>query len=456
MRAIAGKMGVKAELRDIAFSGLLGALQLGQVDAVIAAMTVTQGRSEEVDFSYTYYVGTDGILAAPNKGALPVAAADDLGGRKIGVQSASFYVGWVRENLIDRGKSAEGDLFLFDNLDQALIALDRGDVEVVMMDALAARDYARQGHFQLIGQGLTRQLFSIAVRKGSALAAPINDAIETLQQDGTITALAKQYLAVDEQWIVAVPTPGPTAVPTPAPCIPSMAYVADLNFDDRNGAPTVQPGQGIPKRWRLRNSGNCPWNTQYRFIFAGGESMSGQPTAITQAVPPGGTYDITVNLVAPQAPGQYRTYWQMVDDQSQPFGERVWTSVQIPGAVPTPVPQPPAPQPVPVPTMAPAPQAPIIQDFHAKNKKVAVGLCGKVNWQVAGAIYEVKLKRNGSDWKTGLDLSGSKKDCPSSDGKRSYELVVRGPGGEVRQSLTIKYELIPLAGDVGEAPGGGE
>ena len=60
--------------------------------------------------------------------------------------------------------------------EQLVAALRKGDIEVAVLDSLDATEYARQGDFAVVGQGLTRQFFGIALRKGSTLAAPINAA----------------------------------------------------------------------------------------------------------------------------------------------------------------------------------------------------------------------------------------------------------------------------------------
>ncbi len=64
MKAIGEKLGVEVEFNDFAFDGLGNALQLGQIDAAIAAISVTPERQELVDFSDVYYVGADALLVA--------------------------------------------------------------------------------------------------------------------------------------------------------------------------------------------------------------------------------------------------------------------------------------------------------------------------------------------------------------------------------------------------------
>lgn len=458
MRAVADKLGVQAEFSAVVFPSLLDAVRLGQVDAAISAIAITDGRSEDVDFSDPYYISTEGFLAlppAPGAAPIVITGADDLAGRKIGAQAGTLYVGWLRENLVEPGKLAEEDLLVFNTVDQMIAALRKGDIELAMLDGLDAAYHAQQGEFAVVGQGLTRQFLGIAVRKGSTLAAQINAALQSLQQEGAIVELAGQYLADSHGAPQPLPTPTAPPPPTPAPCTFFARYVADLTYDDAAGPPVVQPGQPIDKQWRIMNTGDCAWPSDFRVVYYGGERMGGQPITLGRSVAPGERYDVKIMLTAPTTPGTYRSQWGLTDAQGNVFGQPFWATVTVPGAPapPPPPPVPPGPVPTPVPPPPPVP-APTINDFHASHNKVAVGLCAKLKWQVSGNVTEVKIKRDGSDWKTGLGMSGSKKDCPSSDGKHTYELKVSGPGGTVRQSVEVKFKYIPLTGDAGEAPGG--
>ncbi len=89
------------------------------------------------------------------------------------------------------------------------------------------------------------------------------------------------------------PTPAPNqppaVVPTVAPpagCVDGMAWVADLNYDDKDmTAPAlIPPGQPFVKSWRVRNSGTCTWNSSYFLGYDHGNtpasSMGGQPVYV--------------------------------------------------------------------------------------------------------------------------------------------------------------------------------
>src|SRR5512139_1861248 len=59
---VAKQLGLQVELNDFAFDGLGSAIQIGQIDTAIAAISVTPERQAVVDFSNVYYASTDAIL----------------------------------------------------------------------------------------------------------------------------------------------------------------------------------------------------------------------------------------------------------------------------------------------------------------------------------------------------------------------------------------------------------
>jgi hypothetical protein len=88
------------------------------------------------------------------------------------------------------------------------------------------------------------------------------------------------------------------------------------------------------KGWRVRNTGTCPWDEIYSFVYVRGNvpaaSMSGEPMAVAGTVASGDTYDIQVNLVAPQTPGTYQGFWQMHDGQGVAFGQTIYVAITVP------------------------------------------------------------------------------------------------------------------------------
>lgn len=389
MTEIAQRLGLKIEFNDFAFDGLLGALQLGRVDAVIAAMAVTDDRRAVVDFTSSYHQGEDVILAAANSTITTVASRPDLAQRRVGVQRGTVYESWLQRNMVQTGEMPAANLLAYSQPSDALAALEARRIDLVIMDREPGLGQVAQGKAKAVGKSLYVQDFAIATQKGSALTPQLNRALARVLADGTVARLAERYLQIPPDLYTPVPPPteepqptaAPTAVvppapaptPTPAP-IDDMAWKADLSYDDAHGVPVVQPGQALEKGWRIQNSGTTTWSADYRFVYANGNTpvsnMGGAPLVIGVVVPPGQLIDVYVDLIAPQAPGVYQGFWQMKNAAGRSFGEKVWVKVQVP----TP------PTAVPPPTAIPAPGI----SFTADRYQITAGETTWLNWNVTG------------------------------------------------------------------------
>ena len=372
IRAVGQRLGVDVEITDFAFTGLMGALQVNQVDAVIAALSVTPQREELVDFSNVYYFGDEGILVRNDSDIETVTSLDQLSGTRIGVQRLSIYEKWLREELVDTGKLPAENLFVYAKPEHAVRDLTLDFLDVVILDGQNAALFSTTSGIRFVESGIFPQRFAIAVSSGAtALQNKINLALIDLQNDGTINNLKQTYLGlvpeVNAPTEVSPTATAPTATPEPEPekCVDAMSFVSDLNLDDQNLTyfHDFRPNEPFQKGWRIKNNGTCTWTISYSLRFVYGTTnqsdMRGQPTALSRVVSPGETYDLMVNLVAPgaNAMGRHVGYWQMHNAQGEAFGQTIWVAINVVSeATPTPTTQPtnqPTQQPTDKPTTQP-------------------------------------------------------------------------------------------------------
>jgi hypothetical protein len=199
-----------------------------------------------------------------------------------------------------------------------------------------------------------------------------------------------------------------------------MAWVADLSFDDQNmtAPPVVGAGQPFRKGWRILNNGTCTWDTSYIANYVQGNvpaaRMGGQPTPIVGTVPPGATYDLYVDLIAPLQPGLYQGVWQMFGNNVG-FGEKLWVAINVP-AGPTPTPW--------------ATQTPVAGiNFTVDRTNIRSGECVTFRWDVQN-VNAVYFYREGENWQNnGVSGQGSRQECPSQD--TTYYLRVENRDGSV-------------------------
>ena len=254
MNEIAKQLELTVEYNDFAFDGLLNALQLDRIDAVIAAMAITDDRKQVADFTSSYYQGEDIVLAAANSPITAIAGPADLAQHRIGVQRGTVYESWLLKNLVDTKKMPAANVRSYSQPADAVAALGKGQVDLVIMDREPGLAVAAEGKAKEVGKSLYTQDYAVAVRKGSALVPYLNQALAKLLQDGTVTRLAEEHLQVAADKFTPVPppptaAPEPTSAPTPAPTptaspIDDMAWDKDLSYDDAGGRPSgpARPG----------------------------------------------------------------------------------------------------------------------------------------------------------------------------------------------------------------------
>jgi polar amino acid transport system substrate-binding protein len=416
IQEIAKRLNLPLELHNMAFDGLVNALVLEQIDVAVAALSVTAERDAIIDFSNVYYVGEDAILARQDS-QIQIATANDLGNYHIGVQKGSVYENWIRNQLIGPGLMQPQSLYTFLTVDEALQALVGSDpvIALFMLDFQPAEVATQTQGVKIIARGLNPQLYAIGIPQAAyTLQSQINQVLTEMQNDGTLAALANQYLNVSNP--APLPTPAPTQPPaTPAACLDGMKFVQDLTLPDSNMTQpsAVQPGAPIQKGWRILNTGTCIWDSTYVLAYVGGAPanapIGGAPVAIQGQVSSGQTFDIFADLVAPLQPGRYQSFWNLRNQQGAYFGDRLWAGFEVIGAAPP----------------TPGPQAPTIFSFTADRFQIVEGQCVNIGWQYGGStVYYSRIFRNGVLLLFDIPASGSAPDCPPGTGQVEYRLVL--------------------------------
>jgi hypothetical protein len=112
-------------------------------------------------------------------------------------------------------------------------------------------------------------------------------------------------------------TPYPTATFVPIPC-DRVDFITDVTIPDNS---IISPGNTFTKTWRLKNSGSCSWNTNYKLVYVSGEQMEGAAsTALPGNVNPGQTIDLSVSMKAPSSTGSHQSFWMLQNASGGKFG----------------------------------------------------------------------------------------------------------------------------------------
>lgn len=191
-------LGVKADIIDTAWAGIIPSLYANKFDCIISAMTMTKERAEKVLFSMPYAEATNVILLRADEER--IKTADDLSGKIMGVQLGSAAAGIIKvfeEKLKAAGKSGFAEVKQYEHYPEAYqdlinkrvdaVVNSKSTMMVVMKDA--------PGKFKLIS-GITDipAYFGMAFRKeDAALRDFVNTQLAQLKSDGTLGKLQEKW-----------------------------------------------------------------------------------------------------------------------------------------------------------------------------------------------------------------------------------------------------------------------
>lgn len=138
-------------------------------------------------------------------------------------------------------------------------------------------------------------------------------------------------------------TPSPSPSPTP-PCTNNMVFISDVTVPDGT---QFLPGQGIDKRWGVRNAGTCDWQAGYRLVLVSGNALGPRTELALYPAKAGTEATLQVPMLAPAEPGQYTGRWQARDPEGNLFGNVVFIKIEVVPLPEAPPPEAPPEQPPP-------------------------------------------------------------------------------------------------------------
>ncbi|MFC9774879.1 transporter substrate-binding domain-containing protein [Paenibacillus chitinolyticus] len=192
-KAIAKKLlgdETKVELKEVTSKTRIPMLQKGDIDAIIATMTISEERKKEVDFTDVYFKAGQSLLV--KKGS-DIKSIDDVVKKK-GVKVLTVKGSTSAKNI--RAKAPDAQVLEFENYQEAFTALKSGKGEALTTDNAILYGMTKQDPgYEVVGGTFTDEPYGIAVRKGDAeFTKAVNDVLKELKDSG-------EYAKIYEKWI---------------------------------------------------------------------------------------------------------------------------------------------------------------------------------------------------------------------------------------------------------------
>lgn len=163
-------------------------------DFAMEETTITPERAKVVSFSAPYFDANQGVLLA--KGVKKPASIADLKSLQTCAQAATTGLAWIQHQL----RPAKQPLTYSASSDAAFQAVQHGTCQALILDVpiIESQNQKVPGAYGgVVGQIDTHEGYGAVFAHGSPLIPDVSKAIHTLQANGTISKLTKQWFGFD-------------------------------------------------------------------------------------------------------------------------------------------------------------------------------------------------------------------------------------------------------------------
>lgn len=194
MKAIAKAEGFKVDIKPLGFNAAVQALEAGQIDGVIAGMSITPERQAKFAMSDPYY--ESGIVMAVAKGA-KVQSLKALKGKKVAVKTGTASADYATKNKAKYGFTT----VTFDDSNNVYDNVKNGNADALFEDK-PVMQYAIATSYKdslMLAQDFktaNANNYGIAIKKSEAngLLVKINRGLKKLRASGDYDKIVARYL----------------------------------------------------------------------------------------------------------------------------------------------------------------------------------------------------------------------------------------------------------------------
>lgn len=194
MNAIAENQGFAVEFQSLGFNAAVQALEAGQVDGVIAGMSITEDRQKQFDFSEPYF--DSGVVMGVKDDNVDIESYEDLKGKKVAVK-----IGTEGQTFAESIKDEYGfTTVTFDDSNSMYLDVRSGN------SVACFEDYPVMGYAISQGVGLKMvtekeqgSSYGFAVNKdqNAELLEMFNTGLANIKEDGTYDEIMATYIKDD-------------------------------------------------------------------------------------------------------------------------------------------------------------------------------------------------------------------------------------------------------------------
>ena len=190
---IAEKLGVEVEFVEGEWDGLLAGLETGRYDIMVNGVGVTDERAEKYNFSTPYAYNKTAVIVRGDYDE--ISSMEDLNGKKTANTISSTYAA--------QAEAYGATVTPVDDLNQTIELLLSNRIDATLNAEVVFNDYKKEhpdSNIKIATYSDQVEEIAIPIRKGDdtvTLLEAVNDALDEMAKDGTLTELSEKYFGMD-------------------------------------------------------------------------------------------------------------------------------------------------------------------------------------------------------------------------------------------------------------------
>ena len=191
--AIAAELDLELSVQDVGFDALQSGTTLaaGTCDVGASAMTITEERKANIDFSDPYYDSLQSLLVRTDSG---IESIDDLDGKNVGVQQGTTGEAYATEN------APGATLVQYPSDGELWPAIQAGQIDAILQDQPVNLEHEKaDSAYKIVETYETDESYGFAFAKGEkdALLDAVNGALKDLKDNGEYQKIYDQYFTAN-------------------------------------------------------------------------------------------------------------------------------------------------------------------------------------------------------------------------------------------------------------------
>jgi polar amino acid transport system substrate-binding protein len=190
-KEVGAKLNVEVKFRYIDWDSKLFELESGKIDCIWNGMTITSERLEQMEFTKKYLDNNLIVLALTSS---EIDTLNDLTNKKVGVESTSSGQFALQNNVSLLNSIKE--MKEYDTSNSALLALESGAIDAMIIDEIYARYYVlnKSNQFKIGSEIVGVEEYGVAFAKGNAkLKDKIDEVIDELVSNKEIEQISNKW-----------------------------------------------------------------------------------------------------------------------------------------------------------------------------------------------------------------------------------------------------------------------